>query len=247
MDSSDLAVGGKAVYGASIGILMLDTKFPRILGDVGHAGTWQFPVMYKVVKGATGDRVKAARKADGATELLDSFIKAGRELVSAGADGLTTSCGFLSIYQEELANSCQVPVVASSLMQIPMVERSLPAGQRVGVITISAELLSTENLMAAGAPADTPLVGLENRREFSRVQSKGSKQLNVVDASADVLDAAKELVDRHAGIGAIVLECTNIAPFASELHAQLGIPVYSLYNLVNWFHDGLTPRRFLRG
>src|ERR1700730_17738163 len=116
------AHGGKTVYGACVGILMLETRFPRIPGDIGHAATWPFPVLYKVVRGATAERVTTARANDGSTGLLDAFLAAGAELGQDGPDGITTSCGFLSIYQRELAEYCGVPVAASSLIQIPLVE-----------------------------------------------------------------------------------------------------------------------------
>ena len=48
-----IVTGGKNVYGESIGILMLDTKFPRIPGDIGNALTFPFPVRYRKVSGAT--------------------------------------------------------------------------------------------------------------------------------------------------------------------------------------------------
>jgi hypothetical protein len=157
------AYGGKTVYGACVGILMLETHFPRIPGDIGHAATWPFPVLYKVVRGATAERVTTAKRGDRSTGLLDAFIDAGRQLVRDGADGLTTSCGFLSIYQQEIAEHCGVPVAASSLMQIPLVERLLPPGKRVGVLTFAASRLSAEHLKAAGASPETPIVGMENR------------------------------------------------------------------------------------
>ena len=93
--------GGKSVYGAAVGILMLETRFPRIPGDMGNAATWDFPVLYRVVDGASPDRV-VRRKAEG---LLDAFVAAGREMVEDGADGITTNCGFLSLVQPELANA----------------------------------------------------------------------------------------------------------------------------------------------
>src|SRR6202048_4065239 len=153
------AHGGKPVYGARVGILMLETRFPRIPGDIGHAATWPFPVLYKVVRGATGERVTTARANDSSTELLDAFLAAGAELVQDGADGITTSCGFLSIYQRELAAHCRVPVAASALMQLPLVERLLPPRKRVGVLTFSAGPLGPDHLTAAGAGPGTTTDG----------------------------------------------------------------------------------------
>jgi hypothetical protein len=165
--------GGKTVYGAAVGILVLDTKFPRMPGDIGYAPTWPFPVLYKVVRGASGERVTTAKPDDHSTGLLEAFLKAGVELVAEGADGLTTTCGFLSIYQKELAAHCGVPVAASSLMQIPLVKRLLPPGKRVGVLTFDASRLTPEHFVAAGAPPDTPVVGMEDGREFWRFMAQG--------------------------------------------------------------------------
>ena len=129
---SRIARGGKSLYGARVGILMLDTRFPRIPGDMGNAATWPFPVLYKVVPGASPRRVVH----DKAAGLLDSFLDAAEELVRLGADGITTTCGFLSLFQREIAAHVGVPVATSSLMQIPLIERVLPPGKRVGILDV---------------------------------------------------------------------------------------------------------------
>src|SRR5258706_12823010 len=136
-DPSRIAHGGKGLYGARLGILMLETRFPRIPGDMGNAATWPFPVLYKVVKGASPKRVVE----DKATGLRDAFLAAAKELVGLGADGITTTCGFLSLYQRELAGHVGVPVATSSLMQAPLVERLLPPGHRDGNVSINAASL----------------------------------------------------------------------------------------------------------
>src|ERR1700751_6069196 len=164
-DPLRIARGGKSLYGARVGILMLETRFPRIPGDMGNAETWPFPVLYKVVPGASPRRV-VCEKAAG---LLDEFLGATDELVRLGADGITTTCGFLSLYQRGIAAHAGVPVATSSLMQIPFIERVLPPGKRVGVLTISAANLTEEHLLAAGADPATPVVGTDGGREFSRV------------------------------------------------------------------------------
>jgi Asp/Glu/hydantoin racemase len=234
------AHGGKAVYGARLGILMLEARFPRIPGDMGNAETWPFPVLYRVVKGASPQRV-VREKAAG---LLDAFVAAARELVETGADGITTNCGFLSIYQRELAAAVGVPVAASSLMQAPLIESVLPPGKRVGILTVSAASLSDEHLAAAGVCKDTPVVGTEGGREFTRVLLGNEVRLDVAAAEADILAAGEALVGQHDNIGAILLECTNMAPYAAALRQHVGLPVYDIYSFITWFHAGLAPRDF---
>jgi hypothetical protein len=219
---------------------MLETRFPRIPGDMGNAETWPFPVLYKVVPGASPRRV-VCEKAAG---LLDAFLAAAEELVRLGADGITTTCGFLSLYQRELAAHVGVPVATSSLMQIPFIERVLPPGKRVGVITVSAANLTEEHLREAGADPGTPVVGTDGGSEFTRMLINDEERLDVAAAERDILAAGDELVARHNGIGAVLLECTNMVPYAHSLSRRLRRPVFSIYTFVTWFHAGLEPREW---
>ena len=238
--TSRVARGGKAIYGARLGILMLEARFPRIPGDMGNALTWPFPVLYKVVRGASPERV-VTQKAAG---LRDAFIAAAKELAADGADGITTNCGFLSLFQRDIAASVGVPVATSSLMQVPFIERLLPPGKRAGVITVSAPALTAEHLEAAGASADTPVVGTDGGEEFTRVLLGDELVLDAAAAERDILKAGDALVARHKDIGAVVLECTNMIPYARALNARLSLPVYDMYGFACWFHAGLSPRDF---
>ena len=238
---AEFVEGGKAVYGASVGILMLETRFPRIPGDLGNAETWPFPVHYRVVPGASPDRV-VLRQAAG---LQNAFIDAARALVDTGCDGITTNCGFLSLMQDDLAVALDVPVASSSLMQYGMIQALLPPGRRVGILTISSASLTEDHLSAAGIPAGTTIVGTdESGGEFSRVLLGDEARLDVEAARSDVLHAADTLLERDPAVGAILLECTNMPPYASAIRQRTGLPVFDMYGFVSWFHAALRPRRF---
>ena len=234
------AVGGKAIYGASVGILMLEARFPRIPGDMGNARTWPFPVHYKIVRGASPDLV-VRRGAEGT---LDAFLDAARELVADGVDGIATNCGFLSLFQDELAAAVAVPVASSSLMQVALVERLLPPGRRAGILTISASSLSAEHLAKAGAPIDTPIGTTEGGREFTRAILDNEPELDVALARQDNVAAAQALVSAHPEVGALVLECTNMTPYAADIAEAVKLPVFSSESFITWFQSGLAPRRF---
>lgn len=229
--------GGKAVYGASVGILMLDARFPRVPGDVGNALTFPFPVLYRVVRGASPDRV-VRHAAEG---LLEPFLEAAAGLVRDGADGIVTNCGFLSLFQRQIAAYVGVPVATSALMQVAMIERLLPPGRRVGILTISAATLSADHLEAAGVAADTPVVGTDGGREFTRAILNDEMELDVGRAEADVLDAGRALVAAHPEVGATLLECTNMCPYALSLRQATGLPVFDMAGFIRWFQSGLRP------
>lgn len=233
--------GGKTVYGAQIGILMLEARFPRIPGDMGNALSWPFPVHYKVVRGASPDRV-VRHQGEG---LLDAFIDAARELEAEGVDGITTTCGFLSLFQSALAGAVSVPVVTSSLMQVAQVNAMLAPGRRAGILTISQSSLTPEHLRSAGVPPETPVGSTEGGRAFTRTILGNELELDVEAARADNVDAAVALRNAHPELGAIVLECTNMAPYAHDIRAATGLPVFSILTLINWFQASLSPNKLI--
>lgn len=235
-----IAQGGKSIYGASVGILMLDARFPRIPGDMGNAQTWPFPVHYKIVRNASPDLVVR----QGAEGMLGAFIEAAQEMVRDGVDGITTNCGFLSLFQHELAQAVPVPVATSSLMQVDMVNRLLPAGRRAGILTISASTLTKEHLTAAGVPDGTPIGSTENGREFTRAILGNEMSLNVEQARTDNIEAALALKSDNPDLGAIVLECTNMCPYAADIQRATGLPVFSVVTFISWFQAGLAPAQY---
>jgi Asp/Glu/Hydantoin racemase len=226
---------------APIGILLLETRFPRVYGDAGNPVTWPFPVTIRVVPDASPARVIRDR----AEGLVDAFIAAGCALAAGGAAGVTTTCGFMCLHQDRIAGALPVPFASSSLLQAPMVARLLPAGRRVGILTVDGASLRPEHLQAVGIDPATPVMGTEGGTEFSRVLLGDLPALDMAAAEADLLDAGKRLIACHPEVGALVLECANMPPYAASLAAQLGVPVYDWYSMVTWFAAGLRPRAFL--
>ena len=226
-----IATGGKAVYGADVGILMLEARFPRIPGDMGNARTWPFPVRYKVVRGASPDLV--VRK--GAPGLLGDFINAGRELVEEGCRLITTNCGFLALYQAELAEALEVPVATSALMQAAPIQAALPSGRRVGILTIDVESLTDRHLALAGVPEGTPVAGVARGCEFQRVILDNEEALDVAQAERDMVEAALAFQAATPDLGAILFECTNMPPYKRAVAAATRLPVFSIETYLTWF------------
>src|SRR4026209_1464825 len=181
--------GGTNLYGFTVGILMLDTRFPRIPGDMGNATTFDFPVRYHRVSGASPDRVVR----QGQRELLPSFIEAAGFLEREGVRAITTNCGFLAKFQPELAAAVTVPVFTSSLMLVPLVQRMLPPGRPGRLPTVDSTSLGSEHLAGAGISPDTPLVvaGLEGEKEFTRVLLDDLLSLDVEAARQEHLTGAR--------------------------------------------------------
>lgn len=224
---------------AQLGILMLDTRFPRIAGDVGNTQTWPFPVSYGVVEGATPEAIVVQDP----EPFVQAFIAKGHELVAEGCSGIATTCGFLSLIRPRLAAALGVPVAASALEQAAQVTAMLPPDQRLGILTISASSLSPEHLKVAGVPRGALIKGMEGS-SFANSILRNEETLDVPRAQSEMVAAAQALVSDHPATGAIILECTNMVPYAPAIAAATKRPVYSIYTYLRWFHAGLTPRRF---
>lgn len=222
---------------ARIGILALDTRFPRIPGDVGNAATWAFPVRIETVRGATPERVVHAR----AEGLFEAFADSARTLVAEGAEAIVTTCGFLTLMQEDLRRAAGAPVLTSALMQLPLVRRMIAPDRQVGVLTASARALTPAHLLAAGADTDTPVCGVPEGGAFATTFLGNRSELDVAAARQEVLLAATTLRARRPDLGAIVLECANMGPYAADVRAATGLPVFDMVALVNWLHAGLSP------
>jgi len=236
--------GGQNIFGFSVGILMLDTRFPRIPGDMGNASTFPFPVLYHRVRGASPDRVVR----QGQQELLPAFIEGVRALEREGVRAVTTNCGFLAKFQSEVAASVSIPVFTSSLMLVPLVHRMLPPKKAVGIMTVDASSLRPEHYTGAGITKDIPTVvaGMETEKEFTRVMLDNELELDVEAARQEHLAVARRLVEGHPEIGALVLECTNMPPYRADIQSATGLPVFDITTLVRMVHDavsqGLAPR-----
>jgi hypothetical protein len=211
-----------------LGVLMLDTRFTRFVGDIGNPGSYTEPVLFEVVRGATVDKVVPAK----APPLIEDFVKAGERLIERGADAITTGCGFLVLNQQNLAARLSVPVATSSLLLIPTLMRLLPAGKRLGVLTFSARDLTPAHFVAAGAPSDTPVEGVQQDGVFQKAIYEQPCADGVSAREAEVVAAARRLLARHDDIGAILFECTNFPPHRAAVEQATGLPVYDVFTLI---------------
>ena len=207
---------------------MLDTRFPRLRGDIGCAETFDFPVRYVVVKGALPRRAVVGRD----RSLLQPFIAAAQALEADGCSAIATSCGFLALFQHEMQRVVGVPVWTSSLLLVAELEATLPAEQRVGIVTADAASLTEDHLAAVGARADAPIEGLAPDSAFHRTLLDNRIALDAAEAQAATVAAAKRLVAKHPNLGAIVLECTNMPPYADAVRAASRLPVHDITTLI---------------
>ncbi len=239
-------IGGRPYYALPLGIMLLDARFPRPPGDIAYAETFEFPVLYRVVPAATPDRVVN----DAARGLVDAFCTTARQLEADGVRAICTSCGFLALHQAVLADSVTVPVFSSSLLQIPTILRAIAPTGTVGVLTISRHSLTPAHFAAVGVDAEAQqrlaVAGLEEADALYRPIIENRGPLLVERAEAQVVDAARSLVAGQPTMEALVLECTNLPPYASAIQAATGLPVWDAISLVRWVYGAVRQRPYDR-
>ncbi len=227
--------------GPVIGIIMLDTVFPRIPGDVGNPDTFSFPVEYKVVKGADPKRVVI----DADPQLLQPFIDAAQSLESRGVKAIGTSCGFLAVFHQELVNAVDIPVFTSSLLQVRFAGEIIKKDQKVGILTARSQSLTLKHFIGVGIES-YPLAigGMDTAEEFSAVFIEGKKDIDIDKCRREIVTAAELMVYSDPDIGAIVLECTNMPPYARAIQDAVGRPVFDVVTMINYAYSSLTRQIF---
>ena len=231
--------GGRNLYGHPIGILVLDTVFPRIPGDIGHAGT--FPLRSPVL-----DPCKHCRSGAGNDAVGDWAVGAGGGDAAGAESGLqggAVRCDLLGRCGRQLAEAVRIPVFTSALQLVPIVSRMLGPARAVGILTVESRALGPRHLAGAGIAEDINVViwGLERGHAFTPVLLENETELDVVAARRENVEAAKEMVERHPEVAAIVLECTNMPPYAAAIREATGLPVFDITTLIRMVYAALVP------
>ena len=242
--------GGKKYYGQAIGIALLDQidSQPYIPGNVGNASTYDFPVRMQIIPGLHDNPYPPVTAADGSyTPDVQRTVDTVRQLAADGVRAIVMSCGFFSVVQEVLTREVDIPVFSSPLLLVPLISRLIGPHRRVGILTASRERLTPDFLEPAGVTADTPHVigGLEPSKEFYACFMGGTRTTLDVDVlRAEVLQIARDFVGAHPDIGALLLECSDLPPFAADIHRLIGLPVFDYIGFIHTVYRAVTPQTY---
>ena len=230
-------MGGYNVYGYDIGVLMLDSTFPRILGDIGNAKTWKYPVLYRTVKGKTPDKVVLNLTLDDIRPFIDGAI----ELENAGVKAITTSCGFLALFQKEIAEAVKVPVFTSALIMLPFISNMI-GNKKVLVLTANSETLSLRHIESVCGNIDRinmKIVGTKSQPTFTNFTVQNWHEVDLDLCQQDILETIDQEMKIDSSYGAILFECTNMPPYSQIVRERYGIPVFDFVTLMNFVHDAV--------
>jgi hypothetical protein len=238
------ATRGQVGYGFSVGILMLDCNIAFVPGDVGNASTYDFPVQYLLVPGATGDAVVGRQD----PALTPGFVEGAQALVAQGVRAITGDCAYMGAYQQAVAEAVDIPVFMSSLMQVPLVLNMMAPRRRLAVLVANGQTVSDRLLDPVGITGTVRercvFRGLEDKEAFSSSFLIETGEVDVDAVEAEMVETGREMVAEDPSIGGFLLECSDMPPYSAALQAATGLPVFDWIGFINYVHHAVVRRPY---
>lgn len=224
-----------------LGSLEMDIHFPRPPGDPCNDRTLPFPVLREEIRDSKLDQVVTDESYP--TKFIDNVVEAGQKLAERGCIGLITCCGFLAMAQSEISERLDIPIATSALIQIPSILAILPPKQSIGVITYDNSKLGVQHLSQLGIvdPSRVHMTGAPRQGALRKLIEQGG-DYHFVEMRDELVKVTEDLIQEHPDIGTILLECTQMPPFAEAIQKAVKLPVYDVYTMALWFHSSLIRR-----
>lgn len=236
-----LMKGGTLYYDMPIGIVCLESLFPKPRGHMRNPMTYAFPTVTRVVTGVDIPRLLF----NPSPELLEPFIDAARQLEKDGVQAITGSCGFMARFQDKIAGAVRIPVFMSSLLQLPLLRLIHGADANIGVLTASAKALTEAHFRNCMTDMDSVSIrGMEGNPEFWETIIEGKRHdFDMERLEREIVGTAAELV-REQKLDALLLECTDLSAFSEPIQKAVGIPVYDINSLVEYVHYAVCRKAY---
>lgn len=223
---------GQLISGHTIGILVQDVHYPLLPGNVVNGYTYNFPVRFQVVPGANQARMHV-----GDPTLVDALVDTAKLLEQEGCRAVCAACGYFGHFQRRVADRVDIPVYLSSIVQVPWIRVALKSDQTIGVLCADRKNLTPQLFEACGvSPEDYArchIAGAGHLPEFSALMERRGHFDNGI-LRQEMVNLAKELVQENPDIGAILLECSDMPPYAADIQRELALPVYDFISMIKY-------------
>jgi hypothetical protein len=238
----NIMCGGKLYYDMPIGILCLESLFPKPRGHMRNPMTYPFPTVTRVVKGVDIPKLLFNPTPD----LIQPFVEAAREMEKDGVQAITGSCGFMARFQDVLAEVATVPVFMSSLLQLPLMRLMHGPSANLGVLTASSRALTEDHFSRCATDIDSVSIrGMEGNPEFWETIIEGKRNDFDLDLlEQEIVDTAEAFV-REKELDGLLMECTDLTAFAAPIQKRIGIPVYDINSLVEYAYCCVSRKTYL--
>jgi len=231
---------GQVIAGNAIGIIVPGLDWhPFIPGNVENATTFDFPVCHKTIE---VDSTQLVTPEPDPT-VLEHTIKAGKELQKQGCRAITGSCGYFANYLPEVAAALNVPCFLSSLMQVPMISRALKPSQKVAIICYNGPVLESAPALENCGIDRSKIIIVGAESLFTRLLRKPGR-FSPKKLEQGLVELAKQMVSENLDIGAILLECSDMPPYACAIQEAVRLPVFDFTTLINWVYNAVVRHPF---
>lgn len=177
---------------------------------------------------------------------MQETLRSCKKLAKKNVSAIAGDCGLMALYQRQIADSAGIPVISSSLLFLPFARMMISPGQSVGILTGHSALLGEHHLRAAGAgnPDGIIIYGMQNEPHFKEVVIEGTAKQDYVRMKEDVLNGVRHLSGACNDLGAVLLECSNLAVFGAEITKEFHIPVFDINTGVYMMQEVLSKKNY---
>ncbi len=233
-----------------LGIMVLCDAYPGFPGDVRNASAFPYPVQYEVCEGVDNHALVWAKDK---SPCRAPILKAAKKLEAMGCRAIAAECGYFAYFQKDVAGAVDVPVFMSSLLQVPFIQRVIGPQKLVGIVCAQRRFLTETHLRNVGIDPDSNLVigGAQDEyycTEFDHLwdpEKRPARPEAYYDKAEDqMIRTCVDFVKAHPRIGAIMLECTGMQPFARAIQRVLDLPVFSWGTLLDYAFSVVAHRDY---
>jgi hypothetical protein len=237
-------------YGMGLGIIILDDVYPGFPGDVRNASAFPFPIQYEIAEGVS---IAVLVYEEDKSPCLEPIQRAAKKLESMGCRAIAAECGYFAYFQQEIAAHVDVPVFMSSLLQVPWAQQLVGPTQVVGLLAARKAQLKDEHLEAVGVRLGSNYVvaGAEDEGrcvEFENLWYAPKRperpEAYYDKAEREFVGVAVEFYEAHPNMGAMMLECTGMQPFARAIQREIDIPIFTWGTLLDFAYSVAVHRDY---
>ena len=224
--------------GFAIGIIAVNLIYPKFPGNVANATTYPFPVLYKKVSFAI------ERLFEGDSALKEEIIAAAKELEKEGVRAIVGACGYFAHFQREVAEAVDIPVFLSSLCQLPLIKTSISSRKKIAILAASADNINAEVLSKTGTDMKRLVVADIGSLPAFHAICYGETRLDNGKLTEEICQTVKDLLKREPDVGAILLECSDLPPYARAIQAVSGLPVFDFNTMIDMVYHAVVQKTY---
>jgi hypothetical protein len=237
-------------YGMGLGIIVLDDAYPGFPGDVRNASAFPYPIQYEIAQGV--DNYTLVWEAD-KSPCLPPIQRAAKNLERMGCRAIAAECGYFAYFQKDIAGHVDIPVFMSSLLQVPFIQQVIGPEKSVGIVCAQKRFLSETHLRNVGIDLSSNFIvaGAQDEYgcpEFDNLWDPEKRpeipEIYYAKAEEDMIRVCTEVCATHPSIGALMLECTGMQPFARAVQRAVDLPVFSWGTLLDYAYSVVVHRDY---